>query len=140
MVLHRIGEVGNGLQLVGGHIVRGRGDERGDAVDDRGAGVLHGGGLAQRGGIEVVVDDARHMLLLDGLDGQPQLVADGLRGVPRAGRLKLRGMRDLRLELLGGSGRSRAPRPARPVWLISAIFPMDISCFSTKPLLKVFSA
>ncbi len=59
-------------------------------------------GLAQRGGLDIVVDDAGHVLLRDGLDGQAQLVADGLGGVPGVGRLKDLGMRDLLLELLRG--------------------------------------
>lgn len=45
MVLHGVGQVAMGVQLVTGDIARRCIEQRGDAVDDGGAGVLHGGGL-----------------------------------------------------------------------------------------------
>ena len=56
--------------------------------------------LAQRRGFNVVVDDARDMLLPDGANGQPQLMAEGFAGVPRIGRLKGNRMGNLLLEFL----------------------------------------
>ena len=162
-----------GVQLVTGDIARRCIEQRGDAVDDGGAGVLDGGGLhprgtphtrrlcveaelrprpglagplpvahiaivravdlanglllhgdalhgldgdhgrhtdavpcrdgaAQRGAVHVVIRRVGDVLLADGLDGQPQLVADGLAGVPRIGGLELGRVGDLLLKLLGG--------------------------------------
>ena len=148
-----------GVQLVAGDIACRRIEQRGDTVDDGGAGVLHGGGLhhmelrirlagqlpvahiaivravdlanglllhgdalhrldgdhgrhtdavpcrdgaSQRGAVHVVIRRIGDVLLADGLDGQPQLVADGLAGVPRIGGLELGRVGDLLLKLLGG--------------------------------------
>ena len=68
-------------------------------------------GLAQRGGVQVMIHGIGHVLLGDGFDGQAQLVADGLAGVPGIGGLKRN--RDGRFapRIRPGSGRSRAPWP-----------------------------
>ena len=57
---------------------------------------------AEGGGLNIVVDDARHVLLRDGFDRQAELVADGLAGVPCVGWLEGFRMRDLLLKLLRG--------------------------------------
>ena len=137
VVLHRVGEVLDRLELIAGDIAGGGVEQRRDAVDDRGAGVLDGRGLhnvelrlrlaedlpvaqiavvrsidladgllldgdalhgldgndrrhadgvarldllAERFAVDVLVDDARDMLLRNALDREAQLVADRLHG------------------------------------------------------------
>ena len=57
---------------------------------------------AEGGGLNIAVDDARHVLLRDGFDRQAELVADGFAGVPCVGWLEGFRMRDLLLKLLRG--------------------------------------
>ena len=56
--------------------------------------------LAERFAVDVLVDDARDMLLRNALDREAQLVADRLGSIPRVGRLKLGRVCDLRFKLL----------------------------------------
>ena len=49
-----------------------------------------------------MINDARDVLLGDGLNGQAQLIADGFAGVPGVGRFELGRMRDLLLKFLRG--------------------------------------
>ena len=97
--LHGVGKVLHGLQLVAGDIPGGGAEQGGDAVDDRGAGVLHRGGLHHvelRPGVAQdlpvahvavvrTVDLADGLLLhgdaLHGLDGDHRGHADGIAGL-----------------------------------------------------------
>ena len=158
VILHWIGEVLVGVELIRGHIAGGSVQKARDAVHDGCAGVLHGrglhhmelgirlagnppvahiavvgsvnlsdgllfhgdalhgfnrhhgghadaaaglDGLAERGGIDIVIDYVGNMLLRDGLNRKAELVADGLAGVPCIGGFKLRGMRNLLFKLIG---------------------------------------
>jgi hypothetical protein len=159
IVLQRIGKILNGLKLIAGYIAGGSAEQRRNAVYNRGAGMLNGGGLhnvelgpglaedfpithiavigaidladgllfngdalhglngnngghadgvagldilAESFAVDILVYDARHMLLRNALDGKAKLVADSLGGVPSIGRLKLGRMGNLLFEL-GGS-------------------------------------
>ena len=60
-----------------------------DGHDGRHANAAAGfDGLAERLGVNVVIDDARHMLLVDRLDCQAKLIANGFAGILSVGRLK----------------------------------------------------